>query len=149
MLKDWSEKSKTKAERVHYTAEFTVDAAFGSPGAITVMNKHQKEFFLESITIEGFAVGPVHFPCNSWVQSQKDHPEKRIFFTNQVINLKYLSDTVIYLNSSFTHGPKPLTHVIFDFPQNLIQYSCPVGPYNNYIPLVQVLTICNYVVTND
>ncbi|KAG2259596.1 hypothetical protein Bca52824_078890 [Brassica carinata] len=83
VLKDWSKKSKTKAERVHYTAEFTVDAAFGSPGAITVMNKHQKEFFLESITIEGFALGPVHFPCNSWVQSQKDHPGKRIFFTNQ------------------------------------------------------------------
>ncbi|KAF3574398.1 hypothetical protein F2Q69_00060974, partial [Brassica cretica] len=83
VLKDWSEKSKTKAERVHYTAEFTVDAAFGTPGAITIMNKHQKEFFLECITIEGFALGPVHFPCNSWVQSQNDHPEKRIFFTNQ------------------------------------------------------------------
>ncbi|KAJ4879413.1 hypothetical protein Rs2_36467 [Raphanus sativus] len=83
VLKDWSKKSKTKAERVHYTAEFTVDAAFGTPGAITIMNKHQKEFFLECITIEGFALGPVHFPCNSWVQSQNDHPEKRIFFTNQ------------------------------------------------------------------
>ena len=59
------------------TAEFTVDSAFGSPGAITVTNKHQKEFFLESITIEGFACGPVHFPCNSWVQSQKDHPSKK------------------------------------------------------------------------
>ncbi|KAF3498415.1 hypothetical protein DY000_02055003 [Brassica cretica] len=83
VLKDWSQKLKTKAERVHYTAEFTVDAAFGTPGAITIMNKHQKEFFLECITIEGFALGPVHFPCNSWVQSQNDHPEKRIFFTNQ------------------------------------------------------------------
>ncbi|CAF1909585.1 unnamed protein product [Brassica oleracea] len=83
ILKDWSKKSNSKAEKVHYAAEFTVDSAFGLPGAITVTNKHQKEFFLENITIEGFACGPVHFPCNSWVQSQNDHPSKRIFFTNQ------------------------------------------------------------------
>ncbi|XWS18807.1 hypothetical protein CRYUN_Cryun32bG0076700 [Craigia yunnanensis] len=83
VLKDWSKKANVKAERVHYTAEFTVDSNFGVPGAITVTNKHQKEFFLESITIEGFACGPVHFPCNSWVQSKKDHPGKRIFFSNQ------------------------------------------------------------------
>ena len=84
MLKDWSKKANVKGERVHYTAEFIVDSNFGVPGAITVTNKHQKEFFLESITIEGFACGPVHFPCNSWVQSKKDHPGKRIFFSNQV-----------------------------------------------------------------
>ncbi|KAJ4909428.1 hypothetical protein Rs2_04049 [Raphanus sativus] len=35
VLKDWSKKSNSKAEKVHYTAEFTVDSAFGSPGAIT------------------------------------------------------------------------------------------------------------------
>ncbi|KAK8574935.1 hypothetical protein V6N12_062612 [Hibiscus sabdariffa] len=70
-------------ERVHYTEEFTVDSNFGLPGVITVTNKHQKEFFLESITIEGFACGPLHFPCNSWVQSNTDHPAKRIFFSNQ------------------------------------------------------------------
>ncbi|OMO66150.1 Lipoxygenase [Corchorus olitorius] len=83
VLKDWSKKANVKAERVHYTAEFIVDSDFGVPGAITVTNKHQQEFFLESITIEGFACGPVHFPCNSWVQSKKDHSGKRIFFTNQ------------------------------------------------------------------
>ncbi|KAE8715096.1 putative lipoxygenase 6 [Hibiscus syriacus] len=83
VLKDWSKKAKVKAERVHYTAEFTVDSNFGLPGAITVTNKHQQEFFLESITVEGFACGPLHFPCNSWVQSKRDHPGKRIFFSNQ------------------------------------------------------------------
>ncbi|GLU22471.1 hypothetical protein SLE2022_385440 [Rubroshorea leprosula] len=82
-LKDWSKKANVKAERVHYTAEFIVDSDFGVPGAILVTNKHQREFFLESITVEGFACGNVHFPCNSWVQSAKDHPGKRIFFTNQ------------------------------------------------------------------
>lgn len=83
VLKDWAKKSNLKTERVNYLAEFTVDSNFGIPGAITVMNKHQKEFFLESITIEGFACGPVHFPCNSWVQSTKDHSGNRIFFSNQ------------------------------------------------------------------
>ncbi|KAL1551765.1 linoleate 13S-lipoxygenase [Salvia divinorum] len=83
VLRDWSKKSNLKTERVNYTAEFEVDSNFGIPGAITVCNKHQKEFFLESITIEGFACGPVHFPCNSWVQPRKDHPAKRIFFTNK------------------------------------------------------------------
>ncbi|KAK8514216.1 hypothetical protein V6N13_063119 [Hibiscus sabdariffa] len=83
VLKDWSKKATVKAERVHYTAEFTVDLNFGLPGAITVTNKHQQEFFLESITVEGFACGPLHFPCNSWVQSNRDHPGKRIFFSNQ------------------------------------------------------------------
>ncbi|CAN4087026.1 unnamed protein product [Withania somnifera] len=83
VLKDWSKKSNLKTERVNYTAEFVVDSNFGTPGAITVTNKHQQEFFLESITIEGFACGPVHFPCNSWVQPKKDHPGKRVFFSNK------------------------------------------------------------------
>lgn len=84
VLKDWAKKSKVKAERVNYMAEFVVDSNFGVPGAILVTNKHQKEFFLESITLEGLACGPVHFPCNSWVQSSKDLPlGKRIFFHNK------------------------------------------------------------------
>ncbi|KAK9923762.1 hypothetical protein M0R45_032163 [Rubus argutus] len=83
VLKDWSKKSNLKAERVNYTAEFEVDSNFGVPGAITVTNKHQNEFFLETITLEGFACGPLHFPCNSWMQAKKDHPEKRIVFYNK------------------------------------------------------------------
>ncbi|XP_039144539.1 probable lipoxygenase 6 [Dioscorea cayenensis subsp. rotundata] len=83
VIKDWYEKKNVKGERVVYTADFTVDTAFGLPGAVTVLNRHQREFFLESITIEGFEFGPVHFPCNSWVQSTKDHSTKRIFFSNQ------------------------------------------------------------------
>lgn len=85
VLKDWSKKSNVKAERVNYTAEFMLSSSFGVPGAILVTNNHQKEFFLETITVEGFAGDPVHFFCNSWVQSRKDHPGKRIFFSNQVI----------------------------------------------------------------
>ncbi|KAG0470998.1 hypothetical protein HPP92_015544 [Vanilla planifolia] len=42
-----------------------------------------KEIFLESIVVEGFACGPVHFTCHSWVHSFKDKPNKRIFFSNK------------------------------------------------------------------
>lgn len=83
-LKHWLKKSNVNAEKVEYTAEFEVTSDFGTPGAITVMNQHQREFFLESIVLEGFIGGPVYFTCNSWVQSTTVHQEKRIFFTNKV-----------------------------------------------------------------
>jgi len=102
VLKDWAKKSKVKAERVNYMAEFVVDSNFGVPGAILVTNKHQKEFFLESITLEGLACGPVHFPCNSWVQSSKDLPlGKRIFFHNKVIKFNRLFQWDICFDYSF------------------------------------------------
>ncbi|KAF9597673.1 hypothetical protein IFM89_020553 [Coptis chinensis] len=64
-------------------AKFFIDSNFGIPSAIAVTNKHQKEFFLESIVIEGLVCEPVHFSCNSWVQSRKDHLGKRVFFSNK------------------------------------------------------------------
>ncbi|GJZ48289.1 lipoxygenase 1 [Tanacetum coccineum] len=89
VLKDWSQKANLKSEKVNYTSDISVESDFGVPGAITITNKHQKEFYLESITIEGFACGPVYFPCNSWVQSVNDHAEPRIFFSYQV-NIVFL-----------------------------------------------------------
>ncbi|GJX95647.1 linoleate 13S-lipoxygenase 3-1, chloroplastic-like protein [Tanacetum coccineum] len=62
VLKDWSQKANLKSEKVNYTSDILVESDFGIPGAITITNKHQKEFYLESITIEGFACGPVYFP---------------------------------------------------------------------------------------
>ncbi|KAK8967429.1 putative lipoxygenase 5 [Platanthera guangdongensis] len=82
-LKDWYRKKDLKTEKVVYTAEFTVDSGFGEPGAIAVLNKHHKEFYLESIVVEGFPCGPVLFTCDSWVQSLKDQPKQRIFFANK------------------------------------------------------------------
>ncbi|ONK66147.1 uncharacterized protein A4U43_C06F4620 [Asparagus officinalis] len=82
-LRGWFEKKKVKDQKVVYTAEFVVDSAFGEPGAITVMNKHHKEFYLESILVEGFARAPVHFTCNSWVQPSRLNPDKRVFFCNK------------------------------------------------------------------
>ncbi|KAL5218682.1 hypothetical protein ABZP36_019366 [Zizania latifolia] len=84
-IKDWCQKRGAKGEHVVYTAEFTVDADFGEPGAITVANRHNREFFLESIVVEGgeLPCGPVHFACHSWVQSTRELPTKRVFFSNK------------------------------------------------------------------
>ncbi|KAF0891332.1 hypothetical protein E2562_009494 [Oryza meyeriana var. granulata] len=83
-IKDWCQKRGAKGDHVVYTAEFTVDADFGEPGAITVSNRHNREFFLESIVIEGgLPCRPVHFACNSWVQSTRELPTKRVFFSNK------------------------------------------------------------------
>ncbi|RYR26284.1 lipoxygenase 3, chloroplastic-like isoform X1 [Arachis ipaensis] len=68
------------SERSTHKVEFEIDSNFGFPGAITVTNKYDKEIFLETISIEG---GFVEFSCNSWVQPEKVHPDKRIFFTNK------------------------------------------------------------------
>ncbi|KAF8714862.1 hypothetical protein HU200_027396 [Digitaria exilis] len=80
---NWFDKKDVKAERVVYTAEFTVDESFGEPGAVTVLNRHQREFFLESIVVEGFPSGPTHFTCNSWVQPTRVDRNPRVFFTNK------------------------------------------------------------------
>ncbi|KAF8703249.1 hypothetical protein HU200_032039 [Digitaria exilis] len=80
---NWFDKKDVKAERVVYTAEFTVDASFGEPGAVTVLNRHQREFYLESVVVEGFPSGPTHFTCNSWVQPTRVDRDPRVFFTNK------------------------------------------------------------------
>lgn len=86
---DWSKKKPTiGAERNTYKVEFIVDSDFGVPGAITVSNKYRREFFLESITIEGV----VQFVCNSWIQAEMVKAKKRIFFSNMVINSTSLLD---------------------------------------------------------
>ncbi|KAA8540238.1 hypothetical protein F0562_024199 [Nyssa sinensis] len=146
-LKDWAEKSNVKAERVNYIAEFTVDSNFGVPGAIIVTNKHQKEFYLESITIEGFACGPVHFPCNSSVQSNKDHPGKRIFFSNQPYlpsetpaGLKALREEELKNLRGDGKGVRKLSDRIYDFdiyndlgnPDRGIEFARPILGGENF-----------------
>ncbi|CAD6260741.1 unnamed protein product [Miscanthus lutarioriparius] len=82
-LVGWFQKKDVKAERVVYTADFTVDGSFGEPGAVTVLNRHQREFFIESIVVEGFPSGPAHFTCNSWLQPTRVDRSPRVFFTNK------------------------------------------------------------------
>ncbi|KAJ0929280.1 putative linoleate 13S-lipoxygenase [Helianthus annuus] len=122
VLKDWSEKSNLKSEKVNYTCDILVGSDFGIPGAISISNKHQKEFYLESITIEGFACGPVYFPCNSWVQSINDHPNPRIFFSNQPYlpdqtpaGLKLLREKELTYLRGDGKGVRKLSDRIYDY----------------------------------
>ncbi|CAN6683339.1 unnamed protein product [Malus baccata var. baccata] len=62
-----------------YEVKFMVDPKFGKPGAITVSNGYENEFYLESVDIEGV----VDFPCNSWVQPQRVMSVQRIFFCSK------------------------------------------------------------------
>jgi lipoxygenase len=83
-LKGWFDKKDLKTEKVVYTAEFMVDSTFGEPGAITILNRHHREFYLESIEVQGFPTGTAQFTCDSWVQPTRIQPKKRVFFTNKV-----------------------------------------------------------------
>ncbi|KAJ7968562.1 Lipoxygenase [Quillaja saponaria] len=71
--------SKLGAKSGTYRVEFQVDSNFGLPGAVTLSNRYDREFFLESINIEEYA----HFECKSWVQPNMVEEDKRIFFTNK------------------------------------------------------------------
>lgn len=82
-IKDWVEKASFVADKVQYTADFEVSKGFGVPGALIITNKHQNEFFLESISVQGRG-WTVHFPAYSWVHSEQDNPAPRVFFSNQV-----------------------------------------------------------------
>ncbi|KAJ7552095.1 hypothetical protein O6H91_06G101700 [Diphasiastrum complanatum] len=81
---NWLQKASVSADRVKYVTQLIVNENFGKPGAIVVVNKHQSEFFLESVTVEGLKSGSVYFPCYSWVQPLKDGALKRVFFSNEV-----------------------------------------------------------------
>lgn len=121
-LKDWFEKRSIKADRVMYSTEFVVDSAFGEPGAILVVNQHQKEFFLDNIIVEGFPSGPIHFICGSWVQPTRVHPQKRIFFTNKPYlpsetppGLRVLRDNELKELRGDGKGERKFTDRVYDY----------------------------------
>ncbi|KAK1429094.1 hypothetical protein QVD17_11296 [Tagetes erecta] len=63
-----------------YKFEFDVVDEFGDIGAILVENIRHKEAYIKDIVIDD---GNVIFPCESWIHSKYDNPDKRIFFTNK------------------------------------------------------------------
>lgn len=85
---------------VEYTADLSLPADFGRPGAILVGNVHIKEVFLTDIVVHGFSDGPIFFPANTWIQPQTLDPNRRIIFSNQVriINLPSLAANGGFLN---------------------------------------------------
>jgi len=73
-----------------YKVEFIVDSDFGTPGAVTVVNGYENEFFLETITI----AQDLHFACKSWLQPN----HKRTFFINKVTTIFFLSQSTLNYN---------------------------------------------------
>ncbi|KAD2249709.1 hypothetical protein R6Q59_024973 [Mikania micrantha] len=63
-----------------YECEFRVPDEFGKIGAILVENQHRKEAYIKNIVLDN---GNVIFPCESWIHSKYDNPDKRIFFTDK------------------------------------------------------------------
>ncbi|XP_065619900.1 linoleate 13S-lipoxygenase 3-1, chloroplastic [Quercus suber] len=76
---DCSKNLTIGAQSATFKVQFVVDSTFGVPGAITVVNRYEKELFLESVIIEGV----VRFSCNSWVQPENIIAHKRIFFSDK------------------------------------------------------------------
>ncbi|KAJ0807651.1 putative linoleate 13S-lipoxygenase [Helianthus annuus] len=76
-----------------YKFEIEVSEEFGDIGAILVENMRHKEAYIKDIVLDG---GNVIFPCESWIHSKHNNPDKRIFFTDK----SYLpSDTPVGLKS--------------------------------------------------
>ncbi|KAL0371120.1 UNVERIFIED_CONTAM: Linoleate 13S-lipoxygenase 3-1, chloroplastic [Sesamum angustifolium] len=71
--------SKAEAEHRTYEVNFKIDPNFGLPGAIYVHSRHQDEFFLMSVSVEGI----VHFACRSWIQPLTVDSESRVFFCDK------------------------------------------------------------------
>ncbi|XVF25798.1 hypothetical protein REPUB_Repub13aG0244600 [Reevesia pubescens] len=114
----WYRNLNLNADKVTHKVEFLLDAKFGIPGAILVTNKYQKEFYLESIAIEGI----LHFACNSWVQPDRLQAEKRIFFSNKAylpndtpVGLKELREKELRLLRGNGEGIRTLSDRIYDY----------------------------------
>ncbi|KAJ1698692.1 hypothetical protein LUZ63_007204 [Rhynchospora breviuscula] len=124
-LKNWFQKNNRNANKVVCAVEFSVDSAFGEPGAIAVTNKHRNEFFLESVIIRKWPIretGHVHFSCNSWVQPVRIQPNKRVFFTNKPYlpsetppGLRKLRDEEMKELRGNGKGERRLTDRIYDY----------------------------------
>ncbi|KAJ0477028.1 Lipoxygenase 2 [Helianthus annuus] len=104
-LDSWGKEKKTvksyascdglddESKSYKYEFEIEVPEEFGDIGAILVENIRHKEAYIKDIVLDG---GKVIFPCESWIHSKHDNPDKRIFFTDK----SYLpSDTPVGLKS--------------------------------------------------
>ncbi|XP_024982632.1 linoleate 13S-lipoxygenase 2-1, chloroplastic-like [Cynara cardunculus var. scolymus] len=124
-IKDYAHRLGRKADDLQYLAEFEVPEDFGSIGAIYIQNEHHKEMFVESILLEGLAIGPVTVTCESWIQSKREKNSKRIFFLDKVAclpkdtpsGLKALreKELAILRGDGVSDGPRKKIDRIYDY----------------------------------
>ncbi|KAM1229269.1 hypothetical protein ACFX11_039841 [Malus domestica] len=107
---------------VVYEATFTIPARFGDVGAVQIENEHHEEIFIKSIDLDGFPNGTVNIPCNSWVHSKFDNPQKRFFFTNKSYipsetpsGLKKLRESELQTLQGDGAGQRKTSNRIYDY----------------------------------
>ncbi|KAL8222834.1 hypothetical protein R6Q57_020233 [Mikania cordata] len=68
-----------------FELEFNWEDEIGVPGAFLIINRHNKEFYLKTLTLTQIPdVGRIHFVCNSWVYPEEHYNNRyRVFFSNQ------------------------------------------------------------------
>ncbi|PWA87480.1 lipoxygenase [Artemisia annua] len=78
-LKSW------KGGDSSFELDFDFEEDIGIPGAFLIVNRHRREFYLKTLTLEHVPnVGRVHFICNSWVYPEEHYDNRyRVFFSNQ------------------------------------------------------------------
>ncbi|KAH7427497.1 hypothetical protein KP509_10G047000 [Ceratopteris richardii] len=119
---DWASKSNIKADKVQYNAKIIIGLDFGMPGAISIVNHHQNEFFLESIVVKGHPTRTIFFQSYSWIQSSFKSSEEAIFFVNNVYlpsetpnGLKDLRDRAILISRGNGKGLRKTWEKIYDY----------------------------------
>lgn len=96
----YAHRQSKEGDVVKYECSFTMPKNFGI-GGVLVTNEHHKETFLRDIVLAPLDDSkPVNISCMSWVHSKFDCHEKRIFFTNKVINSSLIH--FVYTFSSYT-----------------------------------------------
>ncbi|XP_024963319.1 probable linoleate 9S-lipoxygenase 5 [Cynara cardunculus var. scolymus] len=70
-----------------FELDFDWEDEIGVPGAFLIINRHHKEFYLKTLTLEQVPnCGRVHFVCNSWVYPEEHYSKRyRVFFSNQTL----------------------------------------------------------------
>ncbi|KAH9618592.1 hypothetical protein KSS87_003949 [Heliosperma pusillum] len=67
-----------------FGVKFEWSEDFGIPGAITVKNEHNSQFYLKTITLNDIpGHGTINFLCNSWVYPTERYTTDRVFFSNK------------------------------------------------------------------
>ncbi|KAF5813640.1 putative linoleate 13S-lipoxygenase [Helianthus annuus] len=85
-VKKWVQTVITPSTKGESTFELEFDwEDVVAPGAFLIINRHQKEFYLKTLTLTNLPdPDPLHFICNSWVYNEEHYNNRyRIFFSNQ------------------------------------------------------------------